>query len=368
MKKAGKKQNSIYESSLSQREQIYKKGAKQIVGIDIGSSFIKIVKMKKHNKIGDLLIEPIPSGLMANGRIIAEELLSDVLNQIRVKYKISGDCAVCVSANEVIVRELNIPEMGEEQILDNIKHEITSFLPFDYSEYSIDYKVLEYNKKEEDGVGSLRLMVAAIPKKLARSYVDTLKRAKLKVKYMDVVPNIDSKLARLVLHAIGNDELQDIAIIDFGSHTTNVTIMNKGNYSVHKTISNGGEYLSSIIAEKMNMEFSDAEVYKLQANFFDPGDETQVTQHVINFYDYLILDIDRVLEFYRNRNGHKAVDQIYVMGGGSMMKGLSGYLERRLGVKVFHLSEALEMFRGGRNQTEYLATLFHAIGATMREE
>lgn len=369
MKKKGMNQSSIYDKILGQKDMYYKRGTMPIIGIDIGSNYIKMVKMKRNNKIARFAIEPIPEGVMAQGRIEAQEPLIDLIKNIKSKYKISGDsCAVCISGNEIIVRELTIPEMNEDQIMENIRHEIASFLPFKHEDYTIDYKVIDYQTDGNDGIGKLKVLVAAVPIRQAKAYVDVLKKAKLKVKYIDVGSNVDSKLSRWIIHTIGKNDLKDIAIIDFGAQTTDVTILNKGNYSLHKMISNGGEYLTSIIADKAGMDMQEAEEYKRKINFFEASEDNMIAQHVVNYFDYLIMDINRILEFYKNRNNHKGVDQIYIMGGGSFLKGLSNYFEKRLGVKVFPLSEALEMFRGDLNQTEYLPVLFNAIGATMREE
>lgn len=369
MSKKGKKQVSVYEKITNQREHIYKKGTLPIIGFDIGSSYIKVVKMKRNNKIVKLAIEPIPEGVITQGRIEAEEPLVNILKTVRRKHHISGkDCALCISGSEIIVRELTVPDMTEEQIIDNIRHEIGSFLPLKFEDYSIDYKILEYIKDDNDTIGKLKLLVGAVPNRQARAYVDALKKANFRLKYIDVTPNIDSKLARWIMHAIGKDELKDIAIIDFGSQSVDVSVLHQGSYCLHKSISNGGDYLTSIIAEKAEIDPRDAEEIKYNTDFFNTRKDDVLTQNVMNYFDYLINDIERILDFYKNRNNHKGIDQIYIMGGGSFQKGIAGYIERRLGVKVFPLSEALEMFRGGRNQTEHLAMLFNAIGATMREE
>ena len=365
-----KKQNLtwLYENIQRIRNQQYHRGVKPIIGIDIGSSHIKMVKMKKNNRIGKWVIGSIPTGVINQGRIEAADTLVETINKLRKANRFSGGrCALSISGNEVVVRELVLPVMGEDQIMENIKHEITNFLPLGHDEYSIDYKILDYIKLNESEPETIRIMVAAMPKRLVQSYVETLKRAKFKVAYIDVQSNIASKLSRWAMHSPGNREKKDIAIIDFGSHTTNITILKNGNYFMHKVINNGGEYITSIISDKLNVDFGQAEEIKNDYDFFNNKDNI-ASQHIVNHFEYFVLDIERVLEFFRNQNSHKNVDQIYIMGGGSLLKGLPTYLEKRLDIKVFPLSEVLEMFRSERNQVQYIAYLFNAIGATMREE
>ena len=368
MSNRGTNNSSSYEKLLKKKEQIYKKGAKPIIGIDIGSSYIKIVKMKNGNKIAQLGIEQLPEGVITQGRIEAQELLIRIIKDILKRNNISGkDCAVCISGNEIVIRELTIPDMEEEHIENNIRDEMVSFIPLKYEDYSVDYKIIEYIRGKDGSSGRLKLLVAAVPKRQAQAYVDVLKKAGLRVKYIDIVPNVASKLARGVLLASARDENRDIAIIDFGSQTTNITVTHKGDYSLHKTIETGGDYLTSTIAEKAGMSENQAEEYKCNSNFFANNNDP-LSQHVQNYFEFHLKEMHRILEFFKNRNNNRGVSQIYIMGGGSELRGLPGYLENNLGVSVFLLSEALELFRGGRNQTNYLGVLFNAIGATMRED
>jgi Tfp pilus assembly PilM family ATPase len=62
----------------------------------------------------------------------------------------------------------------EEQVMENVKHEITSYLLIKQEEYSIDYKMLEYIQPQEGQARKLRIMVAAVPDGLLQSYVDAL--------------------------------------------------------------------------------------------------------------------------------------------------------------------------------------------------
>lgn len=139
------KHAAAYGTVAAVRDKQLKKGHRPIIGIDIGSSTIKIVRMKKNNRISRFGIETIPEGMMNQGRIEAPKQLAELIRNMLKKYRIRGRrCSLCLTGSEIIVRELKLPEMSDSQIIENIKHEITSFLPLNHDEYCIDYKVLEY--------------------------------------------------------------------------------------------------------------------------------------------------------------------------------------------------------------------------------
>ena len=363
------KKNESYETMLNQKEEKLIKGSRSILGIDIGSSSIKIVQMKK-GKIIKWVNENLPEGMVNQGRIEASVELAEVVKKMLQKNKINEkQCSLCISGSEMVIRELKLPEMSENQILDNIKHEITSFLPLNHDEYCIDYKVLEYTPGMNNIPGKMRIMVAAVPNSLVQSYINTLKKANLKVAYVDVIPNVIEKLTKWTsLTNVTKQKDKNIGFIDFGAHTTNIVLLKDGNYFIYKTIATGGDYLTSQISEKMNLDYFDAEAFKKKNNFFESDFHNMECLFVKNTIDFLISDIERTLEFYRNRNNQNGIERLYLIGGGSMLKGLSGYIKERINVEVSFLSEVLQQLQKSNDFAEKVAVFPQAIGATLREE
>lgn len=358
------KHNSAYGAVISHREEAIKSGLKPIIGIDIGSKTIKIVQIKKNDKITKTVCETIPEGMLQHGRIEASTQLAEMIRRILKVNKIAGDhCALCLSGNDIIVRELKLPEMNQNQIMDNIKHELTSFLPLNHEEYCIDYKVLEFLPSQDGTAGKIRIMVAAVPNEIVNSYINTLKKAKLKVDYVDVIPNVAGKLAkRIMMNTSAGSQYKNIGFIDFGALTTNIILLKEGNYFIHKTIANGGEYLTSQIAEKLNIDPSEAEAYKKKTYFF--SDDNNETLHVKNIIDYMITDIERTIDFFKNRNNQVGIDHLYLMGGGSLLKGLPAYMKEHLYIEVSYLTDLFEQLK----KNDEVAVFPQAIGAALREE
>lgn len=369
MKKLKGKSNRNYNAIMKEREEYFKKGQKPIIGIDIGNNSIKMVQIKKNNKI-KFGMQQVPGGMINQGRIETPDQLAEIIKKI-VKYnKIKGNkCSLCLSCSELIVRELRIPEMTDDQIMGNIRNEITSLLPLNHEEYSTDYKVLEYIESNEGTPGKLRLMVVAVPKSIVQTYTNALKKAKLKLVYIDVIPNIAEKLIRwAALNPFLANKFSNVGIIDFGAHTTNITLLHNGVYNIHKTINNGGDYLTSLIAEKLNIDIMEAEKIKKNVNIFEINEQNIAIQYMKNFIDYLLTDIERTIEYYKNRNNQKGPEQIYIMGGGSLLKGLAQYMKDHLYVEVTLFSDLLLHYKKGNDLGDKIVSFSNAIGATLREE
>lgn len=340
------------------------KNKKPMIGIDIGSGFIKIVQMK-NNKVVKYGMKAIPEGLLNQGRVLEVSQLSKLIKAVLKENKISGNlCSLCISGNEIIVRELKLPEMGKDQIMENIKHEITSFLPVKQEDYSIDYKILEYIPPQEGSQGKIRIMAAAAPNSLVQSYIEALKLAKLKTSYVDVASNISGKLAKLITH--GN--AGNIGIIDFGANTTMFTVTKNGNYILHKSITNGGDYLTAQLAKKNDIDLLEAEAIKKKTNLFENNDQNGESHLIETYMNYLIMDLERTIEFFKNKNNHVGLDVIFITGGGSLLKGLEDCLKSHFSVEIVRLSTALKPYYKNINNFEVMEFYSQAIGATLREE
>ena len=364
MSKKADKNKSLYSNIISKRTETLLRANKPMIGIDIGSGFVKIVQIK-NNKIVRSGMKAIPQGLINQGRILEASQLSKLIRDVIKENRISGKlCSLCVSGNEIIVRELKLPEMTEEQVMENVKHEITSYLPIKQEEYSIDYKVLEYIQPQEGQAGKLRIMVAAVPDSLLQSYVDALKLAGLKTVYVDVAPNILGKLAKKITQ--GN--AGNIGFIDFGAFSMNFTVTKNGNYILHKSINNGGDYLTTQVSNKFGVDQLEAEELKKKTNFFENNYGNGENLFVENHMNYLISDIERTIEFFKSRNNQVGLDVIYVSGGGSLLQGLTTYLETHLSIKIVSISEAIRQYRRDNEKSDAMVFYALAIGTTLREE
>ncbi len=341
---------------------------KPMLGIDIGSSTIKIIKMKKNYDLGKWILETVPTGMVNQGRIEAIDPLADIISNALKTYKIKlKDCALYISGNEVIVREFLLPEMEHEQLLANVSEEVFSLLPVEHEEYCVDYKILEYVKGEENELGKFRVLVGAVPKELVDDYVHTLKKAGLRVRFVDVLPNITGKLCNHMYEGNLIDKRSNICMIDLGAKKTEMVILRDGDYYLHKLINYGGEYLTSQISAKTEKDFIDAEEYKCRTNFFQGDPSLPVNREVREYFELINRDFIRTMEFYTNRS-HEKIDRIYLMGGGSLLMGLPEYLQEQLGIEVRSISEIFGSYQEIGAVGRHISIFAQAIGATFREE
>src|SRR4029078_128674 len=110
--------------SWSNREKPMGEG-KNLVGIDIGTSSIKVCQMRDSRRGLGLLrlgFAPLPPQTIVDGQVMdasaVVETLMRVFHDARIKQK---ECAVSVSGQSVIIRKITVPMMTHAHVGEQIK-------------------------------------------------------------------------------------------------------------------------------------------------------------------------------------------------------------------------------------------------------
>src|ERR1035438_5116235 len=125
---------------------------KQVVGLDIGSSSVKAVELKKSGKGIELVylgLLPLPQEVVVDGAIVDSGAVSNTIAQIFAEQKIkTKSVATSVSGHSVIVKRLTMTGMSEVELQDAIQNEAAQHIPFDITEVNMDYQILEGDESD----------------------------------------------------------------------------------------------------------------------------------------------------------------------------------------------------------------------------
>ena len=100
---------------------------KQLVGLDIGSSAVKAVELRRAKKGFELVhagLEPLASDTVVDGAIMDALSVADSIAKIFSLHKIkTKNVATSVSGHSVIVKKIPLPAMSEEELEESIQWE-----------------------------------------------------------------------------------------------------------------------------------------------------------------------------------------------------------------------------------------------------
>ena len=163
-------------------------GSKKLVGLDIGSSSLKLAEIVGTSQ-GPILNRfrqiPVPPGVIVDGVVEDAGALSSIIKELFRNSGCKGKGIVTsLSGNSVIVKKVTLAQMEEVELRELIHDEAGKYLPFDnMDDVNYDFQILgdnEYNPNQMD------VIIVAAKKTDVNSYLDAISAAGLTVMIMDV--------------------------------------------------------------------------------------------------------------------------------------------------------------------------------------
>ncbi len=302
---------------------------KNLVGVDIGASGVKVCQVRESRKgLGLLRLGFVPLGAQAivDGQVMDQAAVIDALQRAFAEAKIrQKECAVSVSGQSVIIRKITIPMMSDAQLEEQIQWEAEQHIPFDIKDVQVDYQVLKRNVE----TSQMDLLLVAAKRDQINDYAQLARDARLK----PIVCDIDAfSIQNLFELSRGLPQDQTIALINIGANLTSLNIISNGISAFTREIANGGHSISEQVQKQLGIPFELAEAYK--CGTADVPTPPQVAQIVDSAADGIAAEIQRSLDFFMATSGDGDISRIYVTGGTSKIPSLAQAIERRARVSV----------------------------------
>jgi type IV pilus assembly protein PilM len=323
-----------------------------LIGLDIGSSSVKIVELSQAIGGGVRLeryaIEPLPRGAVVDGNIDKIEVVAEAVKRAwrRAGCKIKN-VSMALPASAVITKRIALPaNLREEELEMQVESEANQYIPFALDEVSLDFQVLGAIPNAPDDV---EVLIAASRKEKVEDRMAVAQAAGLKPVVVDVESYaMRSALERLIGQLPNSGEGLVIAVFYVGANTTSVTVMHDGEAIYEREQPFGGQQLTGDIARTYGIPAEEAELKKrsgdLPANY-----ENEVLRP---FIDAAATEITRALQFFFTSTPYTRVDQIMLSGGSAVLAGLPEALMERAQVPTSVISpfKGMEISAGVRDK------------------
>lgn len=339
------------------------------IAIDIGHSNLKMVQTGSDGKIQKFVVHKMPEGCVDDLEIFSEDSLIGSLKTAKRKARLPhGKCYLVLSGSDIIIRHFTLPILPEEELYQNILHEISGYLPVDPLKYYVDYKIV--SKVEEDGVEMYRVLVTTAHKRIINRYKKALRKTGFTPKVIDTCENAREKLLRYNRAHDSTFETEGgICILDFGTKFTRTSIYNNGHYYVSNILKQSSQSITEVIAQITGKDVLTAETIKRKNDFLNMEHENGELKAAVSFeIDSLLYEVSRVFDYFRNRTQNR-VHAVYISGGGSLLPGLKEYIGKHLNVNVYYASDLISRDNVKREvDTRGFGFLLNAYAATYRED
>src|SRR5215470_3308813 len=209
---------------------------KNLVGVDIGSSSIKVCQLKEGRKGYGLVragYAPLPPQSIVDGHVMNAQAVVEGLQKVFADAKIKQkEVALSISGQAVIIRKISVPMMTAAELDEQIQWEAEQHIPFDIKDVHVDYEVL----RRRPEAGQMDLLLVAAKREEVNDYIEIAKQARLRT----VVVDIDAfTVQNLFEFNRGLMPEQTFAIINVGASLASINIISKGVSAFTRDIANG---------------------------------------------------------------------------------------------------------------------------------
>ncbi len=318
-------------------------GKKSLVGLDIGSSSLKlaeIISSSRGHVLNRFLQIPLPKGIIIDGVLADSNALTLKIKEL---FQHSGcgrkGVVTSLAGNAVIIKKVTLDQINEAELRDLIHDEAGKYLPFDnMDDVNYDFQILgdnSYNPNQMD------IIIVAAKKDMVNSYLEAVTAAGLNVVIMDVVPFVLESVYE-ANYEFDHDEI--VVIINIGASTTGINVVKGGMSIFTRDFALAGNSITESLQEKYKVTFEEAEKIKIEGiPDGSNGDNLDLKNSILDFAQPICLEIERSIDYFRSTFGGEDIKHVFVAGGSAKIYDLTRSLSEKLNVKTEIINPLLKI-------------------------
>ncbi|MBM3261374.1 type IV pilus assembly protein PilM [Candidatus Kaiserbacteria bacterium] len=324
-------------------------GDESVIGIDIGSSSIKIVQLRASRGVavletyGEISLGPYAKQEI--GKMVklspeqTAEAIKDLMREANVTARSAG---VSIPFSSSLVSVLVLPDVDKESLKRIVPIEARKYIPVPITEVTIDWFVIPREEGEQSAFDQIQKEVAKGPKQqevllvaiqnsTLRGYQTLTAAAGVNVSFYEI--EIFSAIRSVVDHGVA-----PILIVDIGAATTKIYVVERGVVRLTHLTTIGSQHMTEVLARSMGWEFDKAERIKrerglVSSTAFSSTENEQIKTALLSTLSRIFSEVNRVLLSYGQRY-NKNVAHVVLTGGGASLPGLSGVAKTSLNVEA----------------------------------
>lgn len=312
------------------------KKEESVLGIDIGSSSIKVVQIKKKKgkavleTYGTLALGPYAGGDV--GRLtnlepgVLSTALTDLIKEAGVSTNV-GAVSIPSSASLIFIIELPMG-IDEKQLPSIIQTEARKYIPVSINEVTLDWWIIPQRERElGDNTSSqntqqptaqkMEILVAAIHNETIEKYKNIASSTSVSPLFFEI--EVFGSVRSTFSH-----DLSPTLLVDMGAMKTKLSIVEFGIVKKFHIVNRGSYDITNSIASALSVPFSKAESMKREIGLLGKAEEKTVSDIARLSVDFIFAETNSVILAYE-RKYNRPITKIVFVGGGSLLKGLLDY-------------------------------------------
>ena len=305
--------------------------SKNVVGLDIGSSAVKLVELKEKKggsyslvKLGSERLSP---EAIVDGSIMDSSMVVETIQRLNTEQTIkNSNYATSLSGHSVIIKKITLPAMSPEELAESIQWEAEQYIPFDINDVNLDYVPLT-----APGSGdNIDVILVAVNKEKINDYTSVISRAGK----LPVLVDVDAFALQNAYEVnYGIEPGAVVVILNAGAGATNINILSGEQSVFTRDVSIGGNAYTEALQRELNLSLEAADQLKrgtpVDGVTFD---EARPVLRAVS--ENVLLEIQKTFDFFKATAASDRIDRIVVSGGASRAEGFTEMLKERFEAPV----------------------------------
>ncbi len=314
---------------------LFNKQNQSVLGIDIGSSAIKMVQLSLKNNhpvletYGELALGPYVGKSVGEAtnlpidKVIAA--INDMMKEKEVNIK-TRLCGLAIPFSSSLISVIEMPVMPQKQLADMIPIEARKYVPVPISEVTLDWYIIPKDKNpetdslvpadssEQSKIQKLEVLIVALHNDTINRYKEIVTKTSLDSNFFEI--EIFS-----TMRSILDQEIAPVLIVDMGATSTKLYIVERGILRSSHMVNHGSQGITNELSKTLGISLGDAEILKREKGLTGEVNGVSTKDVITVTLNYIFSESNHVVLAYQKKY-NKNVSKVVLVGGGSALKGV----------------------------------------------
>ncbi len=315
-----------------------------VLGIDIGSSAIKIIQLGEKDghavleNYGELALGPYAGLGIGQATSLSKTKIKEALTDIFREANIKGSfAALSIPIESTLLSLIELPHVDKKQLNSMIPIEARKYIPVPVSEVVLDWWVLPKQsntndkevtetteKKNDFEEEKIEVLLAAI-------HNDTINKYKEIQNGLDFTSGLfEIDIFSSIRSVVGKNN-SVVMVLDMGAGTTKLAVVDFGILRMQHIINMGSQDLSTTLSKMLHIETNEAEKIKREQGLLSNNKEAVAAMQLP--LNHIFTEVNRFIVNYKKKNT-QPISKIILTGGGILLKGLPEFIRKSVDVEI----------------------------------
>ncbi len=321
---------------------LFTKKEKSVLGVDIGSSSLKVVQLRKERgqavleTYGELALGPYGGSEVGQAMNLSAEQITETLKDLLREAKVTTtSCGISIPFARSLLTLVNLPyrkDPVEQKTV--IELEARKYIPVPVSEVQLDWFIVpkaepaQFAESEpsrsapQKDEHNIEVLLVAVHNDELSLLQGIVAGAALNASFYEI--EIFS-----TIRAVVEEQVKPVMVLDVGAASTKTYVIEHGVVALSHAISTGSQDITRAISVSGNVSFARAEALKKEKGL-GAADAFKSPELV---FSRIFSEARRVLMQYETAH-KKSITSIVLTGGGGVTKELGAYAKNIFSIDV----------------------------------